>query len=73
MAKHLLGRPGSAGEHALQAAYGSSERAERYCAEQLLDQVEEVHVRCPHVRGTDDTRRKGGDFFGAADTSRQGL
>ncbi|GAA1237158.1 pyridoxamine 5'-phosphate oxidase family protein [Kitasatospora nipponensis] len=51
----------------------------------VLIEVEEAYIHCakhiprltpaPRTRawGSDDARRKGGDFFGAKDTSRQGL
>ncbi|WP_035841062.1 pyridoxamine 5'-phosphate oxidase family protein [Kitasatospora azatica] len=39
MAKHLLHRPGSTGEHFLQQAHGSTERAERFYREQVLDHL----------------------------------
>ena len=32
-------RPGSAGEHALQCAYGSGERADRFYADQVRDRL----------------------------------
>ncbi|GAB2720669.1 pyridoxamine 5'-phosphate oxidase family protein [Kitasatospora kifunensis] len=39
MAKPLLHHPGSAGEHQLQEAHGSTERAERFYREQVLDHL----------------------------------
>ena len=39
MGKHLLHRPGSAGEHQLQQAHGTAERAERFYREQVLDHL----------------------------------
>jgi predicted pyridoxine 5'-phosphate oxidase superfamily flavin-nucleotide-binding protein len=39
MAKPLLHRPGSTGEHQLQEVYGSTERAERFYREQVLDHL----------------------------------
>lgn len=39
MPEHLLHQPGSAGEHRLQQAYGSTERAERFYRDQVLDHL----------------------------------
>ncbi|WP_329578310.1 pyridoxamine 5'-phosphate oxidase family protein [Kitasatospora sp. NBC_01250] len=39
MANPLLHRPGSTGEHLLQEAYGSTERADRFYREQVLDHL----------------------------------
>ncbi|MGF1430899.1 pyridoxamine 5'-phosphate oxidase family protein [Kitasatospora sp. LaBMicrA B282] len=39
MAEHLLHRPGSTGEHHLQLAYGSTDRADRFYRDQVLDHL----------------------------------
>jgi hypothetical protein len=37
----LVDLPGSAGEHEVQRRYGTSERAERFYAQQMLDRLNE--------------------------------
>lgn len=39
MPEHLLHHPGSTGEHRLQQAHGTTERAERFYREQVLDHL----------------------------------